>query len=123
MANPRVFVSFDFDNDRFLKDALYGQSKNPDSPFTIDDWSLKEAAPEATWVAEATKKIKASKYLVIVVGAKTHSAPGVKKEAKIALAEGVTRYQIKSADKNYAWVDGGGMHLNWTWPNLKKYLV
>ena len=45
------------------------------------------------------------------------------KEAKIALAEGVTRYQIKSADKNYAWVDGGGMHLNWTWPNLKTYLV
>jgi len=123
MAKPRVFVSFDFDNDKFLKDALIGQSKNSDSPFEIEDWSLKEAAPEANWVAEATNKIKRSKYLVVVVGEKTHKAPGVKKEAKIAQAEGVTRFQIKPADKSYQWVEGGGTHLNWTWPNLKNYLT
>ena len=29
----RVFVSFDYDYDKTLKDFLIGQAKNPDSPF------------------------------------------------------------------------------------------
>ena len=35
----RVFVSFDFDNDKKLKDFIIGQSKLPDSPFEVSDWS------------------------------------------------------------------------------------
>ena len=45
MSKTRVFCSFDFDNDKGLKDALIIQSKLDDSPFEIADWSLKEAAP------------------------------------------------------------------------------
>jgi len=56
------------------------------------------------------------------VGAKTHREPGVKREIRIAGDEGVVRYQVRSADKDYPWVDGGGTRLTWTWPNLKKYL-
>src|SRR4051794_6158339 len=37
----RVFISYDYDNDAFLKEALVGQSKLPDSPFDISDWSIK----------------------------------------------------------------------------------
>ncbi len=33
MAKKRVFVSFDFDNDRTLKDFIIGQARLPDSPF------------------------------------------------------------------------------------------
>jgi len=47
---PRVFVSFDFDNDKILKDFIIGQSKLSDSPFEISDWSMKEAAAQANWV-------------------------------------------------------------------------
>jgi hypothetical protein len=36
----RVFISYDYDNDVFLKEALVGQSKLPDSPFEISDWSI-----------------------------------------------------------------------------------
>jgi len=36
-TKPRVFISFDFDNDKALKDFLVGQSKNTDSPFEISD--------------------------------------------------------------------------------------
>jgi len=35
MAKKRVFISFDFDNDKVLKDFIVGQSKRPDSPFEI----------------------------------------------------------------------------------------
>ena len=33
----RVFVSFDFDNDKSLKDLIIGQAKNPDSPFEVSE--------------------------------------------------------------------------------------
>ncbi len=45
-SKTRVFVSFDFDNDKKLKDFIIGQSRNPDSPFEVADFSMKEAAPQ-----------------------------------------------------------------------------
>ena len=44
MPKKRVFVSFDFDNDKPLKEFIVGQSRLSDSPFEIVDLSLKEAA-------------------------------------------------------------------------------
>ena len=46
MAKKKVFISFDFDNDKTLKEFIVGQAKNSDSPFEMSDHSLKEAAPE-----------------------------------------------------------------------------
>ena len=46
MAKKRTFVSFDYDHDSFLKEALVGQAKNEDSPFELADWSIKEAISE-----------------------------------------------------------------------------
>lgn len=37
MAKKRVFVSFDFDNDKVLKDFVIGQSRLTDSPFEVID--------------------------------------------------------------------------------------
>ena len=45
----RVFVSFDYENDKVLKTFVAGQAKHPDTPFEIIDWSMKEAAPERNW--------------------------------------------------------------------------
>lgn len=42
MSKVRVFISFDYDHDSDLKTMLVGQAKNEDSPFEIDDWSVKE---------------------------------------------------------------------------------
>lgn len=42
----RVFVSSDFGNDKALKEFLSSQTRHPDSPFEVSDYSLKEAAPE-----------------------------------------------------------------------------
>jgi len=53
MTRKRVFVSFDFDNDKNLKDFIIGQSKLPDSPFEVVDTSMKEAAPERDWLSKA----------------------------------------------------------------------
>ena len=37
----RSFVSYDYDNDLDLKNLLVGQSRHKDSPFFIEDWSIK----------------------------------------------------------------------------------
>lgn len=79
MAKKRVFVSFDFDNDKILKDFFIGQAKLPDSPFEVFDTSLKEAAPLKTWEDKARAAIKRSQLVIVMVGPKTHKAPGVLK--------------------------------------------
>ena len=60
MAKKRVFVSFDFDNDKVLKDFIIGQSRLADPPFEVIDTSLKEAAPMKTWEDNARAAIKRS---------------------------------------------------------------
>ena len=42
MTMKRVFISFDFDHDNDLRNALVGQAKYPNSPFEIADASVKE---------------------------------------------------------------------------------
>ena len=60
MTKKRVFISFDFDNDRVFRDFMLGQARLPDSPFEVIDYSLKEAAPERNWEAKARAAIARS---------------------------------------------------------------
>ena len=80
MAKKRIFVSFDFDNDKVLKNFIIGQSKLPDSPFEVIDHSLKEAAPEKEWEEKARRAIKRSEIVIVMVGSSTYRASGVLKE-------------------------------------------
>lgn len=120
----RVFVSFDFDNDKTLKDFVIGQSKLDDSPFEITDMSLKEAAPEKDWLAKAEAAIKRSDTMLIMLGPKTHKAPGVLKEVGIAKKLAKPRFQVIGyKDGNYTAVADGGRVYSWNWDNLKKLLA
>jgi hypothetical protein len=120
----RVFVSFDFDNDQALKTFIVGQAKLADSPFAITDLSLKEAAPEKDWEAKARAAIKRSDTVLIMLGPKTHAAPGVLKEVRMAVEEGVPRVQVIGyKDGDYTRVADGGTLYKWSWPNLKTILA
>jgi len=123
MAKKRVFVSFDFDNDRALKDFIIGQSRNPESPFEVVDTSLKEAAPLKTWEEKARAAIKRSAIVIVMVGSNTYRAPGVQKEVKMAREEGVPIVQVIGyRDGNYTPVSDAGRLYDWNWDNLKKLL-
>jgi hypothetical protein len=74
MAKTRVFVSFDFDNDRVLKDFILGQAKLVDSPFEVIDHSLNEAAPERDWEKKARAAINRAEIVLVMVGSRTHKA-------------------------------------------------
>ena len=123
MYKTRVFVSFDFDNDKTLKEFIIGQSKNPDSPFEVTDWSMKEAAPEKNWEEEAEKRIKRVEVVLVMVGSETYKAPGVLKEVAIAREHDKKIVQIIGyKDRNYNPVPDAGQLYSWNWENLKKIL-
>ena len=124
MAKKRVFVSFDFDNDKALKDFIIGQSRLPDSPFEVIDHSLKEAQPERDWERKAHAAIARSEVFIVMLGPYTKSASGVRKEVVMAQELGKSRFQIigyQNGSRNWA-VEGGGRTYDWNWNNLKNLL-
>jgi antiphage defense system Thoeris ThsB-like protein len=122
-GKKRVFVSFDFDNDKVLKDFMIGQARNPDSPFEVVDTSLKEAAPLKTWEDKARVAIRRSDLVLVMVGRYTYRAPGVLKEVRMAREEGIPIAQmIGYRDGTYTPVPNAGRLYQWDWENLKKLL-
>jgi len=125
MAKKRVFTSFDFDHDEDLRNLLVGQSKNPDSPFEMADWSVKEAE-SGDWEEKVRARIRRCQLIVVLCGEHTDSASGVGAELRIAQDEGIPYFLLwgrssktckkpmsaKSTDRIY----------NWTWDNLKQLI-
>ncbi|MCW2735712.1 MAG: hypothetical protein JWN97_356 [Nocardioides sp.] len=125
MPATRVFISFDYDHDNDLKNLLVGQARNPDSPFVIADWSIKEAS--SGWMEEARRRIRASDCVAIICGLHTRSAAGVATELTIARDESIPYFLLAgrasgtnqrptsalTSDKMY----------DWTWPNLKLLIA
>jgi Thoeris protein ThsB, TIR-like domain len=123
MAKKPVFVSFDFDNDKVLKDFIIGQSKHSDSPFEVIDHSLKEAAPERDWAEKARRAIRRSEIVLVMVGPETHKASGVLKEVAMARVEDKKIVQVIGyKDGNYKAVPDAGRLYAWSWANLKTLL-
>lgn len=121
MAKCKLFISFDYDHDRTLKEFLVGQAKLPDSPFEIADWSVKEA--QATdWEKHAEMRIRRSDVVAVICGQHTDTATGVSTEIKIAERNGkpyflLNGYKDKVCKKPKA--AATKTIYRWTWPNLK----
>lgn len=126
MAGKRVFISFDFDHDAKLRDALIAQSRLPDSPFEITDYSVREPQT-GDWQAKIRKRIRLVSQVAVICGYHTASATGVAAEVKIAREEERAYFLLAghptgnlqkpttalSTDKIY----------RWTWENLKALIA
>ena len=121
MAKKKVFVSFDFDNDKILKEFIIGQAKLADSPFEIIDTSIKEAAPMKTWEDKARAAIRRSDLVIVMVGSSTYRAPGVLKEVAMCREEGKPIAQIIGyRDSSPTPVPNAGRMYKWEWERLKN---
>lgn len=119
----KVFVSFDFHNDRRLKTLLVNQANDKRSTFDIVDHSLLEAAPEPEWRDYAKKAIDKSDIVVVILGERTYEAPGVLIEIAIAKNLGKKVIQLKGYRKRHCPSIGkAGRVYRWTWENLNKQL-
>jgi hypothetical protein len=118
----RVFISFDYDHDRDLKNLLVGQSKNEDTPFVFQDWSIKQETPG--WKADARRRIQRSGLVIVICGLHTHEAAGVAAEVSIAKDEHVPYYLLRG--RKEGWVrrpKGTSMWWDeihpWKWDKLR----
>lgn len=122
MAKKRTFISFDYDNDVDLKNALVGQSRLSDSPFDITDMSIKEAI-SSNWKENARRRIKGCDVVVVICGQHTDTATGVTAELNIAQEEGIPYFCLHGrSDKNCVFPKGvksTDKMYKWTWDNLK----
>lgn len=125
MAKKRVFISFDFDHDEDLRNLLVGQSKNPDSPFELADWSVKEHMT-GDWKAKVRTRIKSVDQVLVICGQHTHTAAGVAVELSIAKEENKPYFLLwgrngKTCTKPTS-ADASDKIYEWTWENLKKLI-
>ena len=120
MAKSKVFVSFDYETDHSLKGDLIAQAERPDSPFSVTDVSLQEREPEQEWLGKAKRAIANCDVFVVILGANTHSAPGVLKEIEIAKGMNKPRFQLRPQGAKWSPMKGAGETVTWTWENLRK---
>lgn len=121
-----VFISFDYDHDANLKNGLVGQSRYPNSPFDVADFSMKEAAPQSQWKAEAEKRIDLCSVVVVMCGLHTDRAAWVSAEIEIAQKLDkpyflLAGYSDKTCAKPRAAKSSDKVY-RWSWDNLVKLL-
>ena len=121
----KAFISFDYDHDEELKVALVGQAKNPDSPFSINNMSIKEAITY-NWKSYARQRIRNCDVVIVICGRHTDTATGVSAELTIAQEEGIPYFLLCGrADGNVVKPKGAKYSdsiYKWTWDNLKALI-
>jgi hypothetical protein len=123
MADPRAFVSFDFDNDERWRNLFVGQArKDSPTPFVVADWSSKAELPQSQWEALIAAKIAQCNLVVVLVGRHVATATGVAKEIQFAKAADVPFLGV--------YVDGANLYsslpvglarnrvIAWTWAGV-----
>lgn len=123
MPNPRAFIAFDYDYDEFLRTALVGQSKHPDTDFEIADWSVKVPFT-GDWEKKVRDRIRRIDQMIVICGEHTHVAKGVATEVEIAQYEEkpyflLWGYKDKQCYKPTTALSTDKIY-EWTWVNLKS---
>ena len=126
MAIKRAFISFDYDHDEELRGALVAQAKNPDSPFQIADWSVREPF-DTKWKEKVRQRIRKTDLTIVICGEYTHTASGVAAELTITREEGKPYFLLWGRPKKHC--NKPRMALtsdqiyNWNWDNLKNLIA
>jgi hypothetical protein len=125
MADPRAFVSFDFDHDEISRMLFVGQGKKESpTPFTVEDWSSKSTLPQAQWEALIAAKINRCHLVIVLVGRSMGTATGVGKEIQFAKAGNVPSFgvYVDGANTNSTLPTGLARNrvIAWTWTGVAK---
>lgn len=125
MAKVRVFMSFDYDHDNDCKNLLAGQAALKDSPFEIEDWSIKDASKD--WKEKARTRIKQVAQVIVICGEHTDTATGVNVEIEIARDEKKPYFLLNGRPNGTYKKPTAALTTDkvykWTWDNLKKLIA
>lgn len=124
MAEPRAFISFDFDHNETERSLFVGQIKNSKTPFSIQDWSAKSSMKESEWEEIVAGKIKKCNMVIVLVGKYMASAKGVAKEVKMAKSNDVPVFgvYVGGADSSSNLPDGltRSRVIAWDWDKIAQ---
>ena len=122
MANPRAFISFDFDHNETEKNLFVGQAKNSKTPFSIEDWSSKSSLPQLQWEKLIKDKINKCNMLIVLSGKTMASATGVSKEITMAKNQDVPVFGVYVDGANTTSNLPSGLVRNrtisWSWDSI-----
>ena len=122
MADPRAFISFDYDNNSGEKLYFAGQAKNSRTPFNIEDWSSKTHLPQKEWEDLINTKINKCNFLIVLVGKRTYAATGVIKEITFAKSQDVPIFgvYVNGADAGTTLPTGlqRNRTIEWNWVKI-----
>ena len=126
MAMKRAFISFDFDHDEELRNALIGQARQSESPFRIADWSVREPF-ETNWKLKVRSRIRQTDLTIVICGEHTHTAAGVAAELTITQEEGNPYFLLwgrpNRTCKKPKMAHSSDKIYEWTWDNLKRLIA
>ena len=122
----RAFISFDYDNDRDLKDNLIGQAQQQDSPFSIADHSLKEPLTEK-WRNEVRNRIRAADLVIFICGKHTDKASGMTAEMSITREEKKHYFLLRGRPNEICQKPAMALKTDkiyvWSWKNLARLIA
>ena len=125
IATKGVFISFDYAHDNDLRGNLVAQARDPESPFSITDWSVQHRIDE-NWRREVRERIRRAYLTVVICGEHTHDAPGVAAEISIAREEGkqyiLLRGRRRKTCTRPAMARRTDEMHSWTWENLRRLI-
>ena len=126
MTMKRTFISFDFDHDEELRNALVGQAKNPESPFSIADWSVHEPF-ESNWRQRVRDRIRRTDLTIVICGEHTHTARGVAAELTITREENKPYFLLRGRPRGNCTKPDMSLSSDkiykWTWENMKQLIA
>ena len=120
-----TFISFDAEHDEDLKNLLNGQAKNPDSPFSIINWSVNEPF-QGNWQQKVRARMKHARVIAVICGQHTQTARGVSVEIEIAREEKIPYFLLQGRPNRKCTKPKAAMPYDiiypWTWDNLKQLI-
>ncbi len=126
MADPRAFISFDFDHNMAEKNLFIGQSKHSKTPFNIEDWSSKDSLPQSRWEKLIRDKINRCHMIIVLVGKHMATATGVAKEIKMAQELNVPVFGVYVGGANSSSTLPIGLSksrtVRWSWDEIASVI-
>ena len=121
-----VFISFDYDHDNDLRGNLVAQAREPESPFSITDRSVRAPIDE-NWRREVRERIRRVDLMIVICGEHTYDADGVAAEVTIAREEHKPYFLLRGRRRRTCTrprtaLRSDEMHI-WTWENLKNLIA
>ena len=125
MNTKSVFIRFDYDHDKDRWGDLVAQARDPESPFSITDWSV-QAPIDENWRREVRERIRRVDLVIVICGEHTHDADGVAGEVTITQEERKPYFLLKGRRRATCTKPRNALSSDeirsWTWENLKNLI-